>query len=121
MKDYIPLKVEFCLYENILCGKIIQQDDRLINKVDKDGMLKENIDLYRLSIVHSPDLYGNILYLRGKDKEDGNDAFTYRYTNRQAAENALKNFKELIKQVNNYYADKSTTEKTNTCLIEVCE
>ena len=46
MKDYIPLKVEFCLYENILCGKIIQQDERLINKIDKDGMLKENIDSY---------------------------------------------------------------------------
>ena len=34
MKDYIPLKVEFCLYENILCGKILQQDNRLIKQID---------------------------------------------------------------------------------------
>ena len=33
MKDYIPLKVEFCLYENILCGKILQQDERLIKQI----------------------------------------------------------------------------------------
>ena len=120
MKNYIPLRVEFCLYENILCGKILQQDDRLIEQVNTEDILRED-NLYRLSIIHSPDLYDNILYLRGKDKEDGNDTFTYRYTNRQAAETALNNFKELIRQVNNFYADKSTTEKTNTCFIEVCE
>lgn len=121
MKDYLPLKVEFCLYENILCGKIIQQDERLINKIDKDGMLKENIDLYRLSIVHSPDLYNKILYLRGKNKEDDNDAFTYRYTNRQAAETALKNFKELITQVNECYYEEEVVEQKNTYYVEVCE
>ena len=121
MKDYLPLKVEFCLYENILCGKIIQQDDRLIKKVDKDGILEDNINLYRLSILHTPDLYDHVLYLKGKD-EDKNNTFCYSYVNRQSAEYALKNFKELITQVNNFYADRGgIIEKTNTCLIEVCE
>ena len=43
MKDYIPLKVEFCLYENILCGKILQQDERLIKQ--NDELNAKNIEL----------------------------------------------------------------------------
>ena len=113
---YVLFK-KFCLYENILCGKILQQDERLINKVKENDILEENNNHYRLSIIHSPDLYNHALYLRGKDAEDHNDTFTCQYANRQAAETALKNFKELIKEVNSKYAD----EKTNTCFIEVCE
>ena len=120
MKDYIPFKVEFCLYKNILCGKNLQQDNRLIEQVNADGVLIGPCNSYRLSILHTPDLYDHVLYLKGKD-EDKNNTFCYNYISERAAETALNKFKELIKQVNNYYAGKSTTEKTNTCLIEVCE
>lgn len=120
MKDYIPLKVEFCLYENILCGKILQQDDRLIEQVNADDVLIGPCNSYRLSILHTPDLYDHVLYLEGKD-EDKNNTFSYQYINKRTAETALNNFKELIKEVNNLYADKETTKKTNTYFVEVCE
>lgn len=120
MKDYIPLKVEFCLYENILCGKILQQDDRLIKQVNTEGVLEDNI-FYRLSILNRPELYDNTLYLRGEKQDSNNNTFHYEYINKQKAEHALKNFKELIKQVNNFYADRSTTEKINSYFVEVCE
>ena len=68
MKDYIPLKVEFCLYENILCGRILQQDDRLIEQVNADGVLIVPCTSYRLSILHTPELYDHVLYLKGKDE-----------------------------------------------------
>lgn len=116
MKDYIPLKVEFCLYENILCGKILQQDNRLIKQVNTDGILEDNM-FYHLS----PGLYDNVLYLRGEEQDLNNNTFHYEYINKQKAEYALKNFKELIKQVNNFYADRSTTEKINSYFVEVCE
>ncbi len=119
MKNYILLKVEFCLYENILCGKILQQDDRLIEKVNKYDILEDN-NLYRLCIFSRPMLYDDILHLRGKNQSENNTTFHYAYNNKQSAETALKNFKELIKQVNNFYADRSTTE-TNTYYVEVCE
>lgn len=121
MKDYIPLKVEFCLYENILCGKILQQDDRLIEQINTDGVLIEDGISYRLSILNTaPYLYNNVLYLKGKDK-DKNNTFSYKYINKRTAEDALNNFKKLIKEMNNLYADKNTTEKTNTYFVEVCE
>ena len=120
MKNYIPLKVEFCLYENILCGRILQQDHRLIEKVNKYDILEDNM-FYRLCIYSKPELYKDMLYLRGKE-EEANDAFCYGYDNKQDAKTALKNFKELIKQVNNKYADDiDTIEKTNSYLVEVCE
>ena len=121
MKDYIPLKVEFCLYENILCGKILQQDDRLIEQINTDGILIRNSTNYCLSILNTaPYLYNNVLYLEGKDK-DKNNTFSYRYINKRTAEDALNNFKKLIKEMNNFYADRSTTEKTNSYFVEVCE
>ena len=120
MKDYIPLKVEFCLYENILCGKILQQDERLIKQIDTDGVLIGDSTSYRLSILNTPDLYGHVLYLKGNN-EDKNNTFHYQYINKQTAEDALNNFKKLIKQVNNFYADRSTTEKINSYFVEVCE
>ena len=120
MKDYIPLNVEFCLYENILCGKIIQQDDRLREKVNKYDILADNMS-YRLCIYRKPELYKDMLYLRGADKRNDNKVFFYEYNNKQDAEYALKNFKELITEVNNLYADRGgIIDKTNTCL-EVCE
>ena len=122
MKDYLPLKVEFCLYENVLCGKIIQQDDRLIKKVDKDGVLiKKDNTLYRICIVYGPDLSDYTLFLRGLGVEANNNMFFYDYDNKHEAETALKNFKELITQVNNLYADRGgIIDKANTGL-EVCE
>ena len=121
MKNYIPLKVEFCLYENILCGKILQQDDRLIKQVNTEGILIGNSTSYCLSILNTaPHLYKYVLYLKGEDK-DKNNTFSYQYINKQTAEDALKNFKELIKQVNNFYADRSPTEKINSYFVEVCE
>ena len=120
MKDYLPLKVEFCLYENILCGKILQQDDRLIKQVNTEGVLEDNI-FYRLSILYKPELSDHTLYLRGEKQDSNNNTFHYEYINKQKAEYALKNFKELIKQVNNFYADRSTTEKINSYFVEVCE
>ena len=123
MKNYIPLKVEFCLYDSILCGKILQQDDRLINQVTEDDILiAGNSPFYshHLSIVTMPDLCDYTLYLRGKDKDEDNSAFCYNYINKKDAETALKNFKELIKQVNKYYNEIDTT-KTNTYFVEVCE
>lgn len=119
MKNYIPLKVEFCLYENILCGKILQQDNRLIEKVNTEGILEDNI-FYRLCILNRPVLYDHALYLRGEEIDSNNNTFHYEYLNTQCAENALKNFKELIKQVNNFYADRTTIE-TNSYFVEVCE
>ena len=119
MKDYLPLKVEFCLYENILCGKIIQQDDRLIEQVNADGVLIGPYNSYLLSISHTPDLYDHVLYLKGKD-EDKNNTFSYQYINKRTAETALNKFKELIKEVNRYYADTDATE-TNTDFVEVYE
>ena len=120
MKDYIPLKVEFCLYENILCGKILQQDDRLIKQVNTDGILEDNM-FYHLSIFMRPGLYDNVLYLRGEEQDSNNNTFHYEYINKRTAEDALNNFKKLIKQVNNFYADRSTTEKINSYFVEVCE
>ena len=121
MKDYIPLKVEFCLYENILCGKILQQDDRLIEQANTDGILIGDSISYHLSILDTaPYLYNYVLYVNGKEK-DKNNTFSYRYINKRTAEDALNNFKKLIKEMNNYYADKNTTEKTNTYFVEVCE
>ena len=120
MKDYIPLKVEFCLYENILCGKILQQDERLIEQINTAGVLIGDSISYRLSILDTPDLYDHVLFLKGKD-EDKNNTFSYQYTNKRTAEDALNNFKKLIKQVNNFYADRSTTEKINPYFVEVCE
>ena len=120
MKNYIPLKVEFCLYENILCGKILQQDDRLIEKVNKYDILADNMS-YRLCIYRKPELYKDMLYLRGADKRNDNKVFFYEYNNKQDAEYALKNFKELITEANNRYADKNTTEKINSYFVEVCE
>lgn len=120
MKDYIPLKVEFCLYENILCGKILQQDDRLIKQVNTDSMLIGDNTSYRLSIFNTPELHDHVLYLKGED-EDKNNTFSYQYINKRTAEDALNNFKKLIKEVNNHYADKNTTKKTNSYFVEVCE
>ena len=121
MKDYLPLKVEFCLYENILCGKVLQQDDRLIKQVNTEGILIGNSTSYCLSMLNTaPYLYNYVLYLNGKDK-DKNNTFSYRYINKRTAEDALKNFKELIKEMNNRYADKNTTEKINSYFVEVCE
>ena len=122
MKDYLPLKVEFCLYESLLCGRILQQDDRLIEKVDKDNVLiRENNNAYRLSICDMPDLCDYTLYLRGTDKRNDNSVFYYEYINKQSAEVALKNFKELIKQVNERYYEEEVVEQKNTYYVEVCE
>ena len=120
MKNYIPLKVEFCLYENILCGRILQQDDRLIEQVNKYDILEDN-NLYRLCIYSIPELYNDILYLRGKDKDANNTTFCYSYDNKQDAKNALKNFKELIRQVNECYYEEEVVEKKDTYFVEVCE
>lgn len=120
MKNYIPLKVEFCLYENILCGKILQQDDRLIEKVNEYDILEDN-NLYRLCIFSRPMLYDDILHLRGKNQSENNTTFHYAYNNKQSAEVALKNFKELIKQVNERYYEEEVVEKKNTYYVEVCE
>ena len=119
MKNYIPLKVEFCLYENILCGKIVQQDHRLIEKVNKYDILEDNMS-YRLCIYSKPDLYDHILYLKGKD-EDKNNTFSYQYINKRTAEVALKNFKELIREVNERYYEEEVIEQKNTYFVEVCE
>lgn len=121
MKDYIPLKVEFCLYKNVLCGSVLQQDNRLIEQVDEDGILIGDSNHHHISIFHSPDLYKFTLCLRGKDEDANNDTFCYSYINEQAAETALNKFKELITQVNNFYADRTITEKKNTYFVEVCE
>ena len=120
MKNYIPLKVEFCLYENILCGKILQQDHRLIEKVNKHDILEYNM-FYSLCIYSKPELYNDILYLRGKEKDANDTTFCYSYTNRQAAETALKNFKELIREVNERYYEEEVVEQKNTYFVEVCE
>ena len=123
MKNYIPLIVEFCLYENMLCGKILQQDDRLIEQVNEnDILIAGNSPFYshHLSIAVMPELYKDMLYLRGSDKSEDNTIFCYIYSNKQSAATALKNFKELIKQVNKYYNEIDTTE-TNTYYVEVCE
>ena len=121
MKNYIPLKVEFCLYENVLCGRILQQDHRLIEKVNKYDILEDNM-FYHLCIYSRPELYNDMLYLRGKEEDANNTTFYYSYDTKHDAEIALKNFKELIKEVNDKYADDiDTIEKTNTYLVEVCE
>ena len=120
MKDYIPLKVEFCLYKNILCGSILQQDNRLIEQVNADGVLIGPCNSYRLSILHTPDLYDHVLYLKGKD-EDKNNTFCYSYINERAAETALNNFKELIREVNERYYEEEVVEQKNTYYVEVCE
>ena len=120
MKNYIPLKVEFCLYENILCGKIIQQDDRLIEKVNKYDILADNMS-YRLCIYGKPELYSDMLYLRGREKDANNITFCYSYDNKQDAEVALKNFKELIREVNERYYEEEVVEQKNTYYVEVCE
>ena len=121
MKDYIPLKVEFCLYENILCGRVLQQDDRLIEQVNKYDILEDN-NFYRLCIYSRPELYNDMLYLRGKEEDANDTTFCYNYDTKQNAAIALKNFKELIKEVNDKYADAiDTIEKTNTYFVEVCE
>lgn len=122
MKNYIPLKVEFCLYESLLCGRVLQQDDRLINQVDKDGVLiREDNNAYRLSISGIPDLYDYTLYLRGADKRKDNNVFYYEYGNKYDAEDALNNFKELIREVNERYYEEEVVENKNTYYVEVCE
>ena len=120
MKNYIPLKVEFCLYENLLCGKILQQDHRLIEKVNKYDILEDN-NFYRLCISSRPELYNDMLYLRGKEEDANNTTFCYSYDNKQDAENALNNFKELIMQVNECYYEEEVVEQKNTYFVEVCE
>lgn len=122
MKDYIPLKVEFCLYENILCGRILQQDDRLIEQTNTEGtLIKEDDSLYHLSIFLTPGLSAYTLYLRGADKDANNDTFCYSYADKHYAEVALKNFKELIRQVNDCYNEEEVVEQKNTYYVKVCE
>ena len=120
MKNYIPLRVEFCLYENILCGKILQQDDRLIEKVNKYDILEDNMS-YRLCIYRKPELYKDMLYLRGNNKCNDNNVFYYEYGNKYDAEDALNNFKELIREVNERYYEEEVVEQKNTYYVEVCE
>ena len=124
MKNYIPLKVEFCLYENLLCGRILQQDDRLITLLDKYGGVIAGDNCFyphHISILNKPDLCNYTLYLRGSDKDEDNDIFYYEYNNKQDAETALKNFKELISQINDCYNETDITEQKNTYYVEVCE
>ena len=120
MKNYIPLRVEFCLYENLLCGKILQQDDRLIEKVNKYDILEDNMS-YRLCIYRKPELYKDMLYLRGNDKRNDNNVFYYEYGNKYDAEDALNNFKELIREVNERYYEEEVVEQKNTYYVELCE
>ena len=122
MKNYIPLKVEFCLYENLLCGRILQQDDRLIEQTNKSGtLIKEDDSLYHLSILLMPGLSAYTLYLRGADKDKDNDIFYYEYDTKQDAEIALRHFKTLIMQTNDCYNEIEIVEKKNTYFVEVCE
>ena len=62
-----------------------------------------------------------MLYLRGNDKRKDNNIFYYKYDNKQDAETALKNFKELIREVNERYYEEEIVEKKNTYYVEVCE
>ena len=122
MEHYIPLKVEFCLYETLLCGRVLQQDDRLRNQVDKDNVLiREDNNAYRLCISYGPDLCDYTLYLRGSNKEENNEIFYYDYADKHCAEVALNNFKELIKQVNECFNEADITKNANTYYVEVCE
>ena len=66
MKNYIPLKVEFCVYENLLCGRILQQDDRLIEQTNTEGILiKEDDGLYHACYdgLHGIELPKWVVYL----------------------------------------------------------
>ena len=122
MKDYLPLKVEFCLYENLLCGRILQQDDRLIEQTNTDGtLIKEEDSLYHISIFNMPGLSAYTLYLRGVDKDEDNSIFYYEYATKHDAEIALRHFKTLIMQTNDCYYEEEIVEKKNTYYVEVCE
>ena len=123
MKDYLPLKVEFCLYENLLCGRILQQDDRLIEQVDKRSgiLIKEDNSSYHISILLTPGLCNYTLYLRGADKDEDNSIFYYEYDTKHDAEIALRHFKTLIMQTNDCYYEEEIVEKKNTYFVEICE
>ena len=122
MKDYLPLKVEFCVYENLLCGRILQQDDRLIEQTNTEGILiKEEDSLYHISIFLTPGLSAYTLYLRGADKDEDNSIFYYEYATKQDAEIALRHFKTLIMQTNDCYYEEEIVEQKNTYFVEVCE
>lgn len=122
MKNYIPLKVEFCLYESLLCGRVLQQDDRLIKQVGVDNVLiRKDNSPYCICISYGPDLCEHNLYLRGLDKEENDEIFYCNYADKHYAEVALNNFKELIKQVNECFNEADITKNANTYYVEVCE
>ena len=119
MKNYIPLKVECWVDEDIVCGKILQQDERIKKNIDDKNVIISNDSEYKIKILYTPELDDNILYLRGADKETDNYTFYYKYTTKDNAARALDNFKVLINTLNNYYKDDQGP--INKYTVEICE
>jgi len=98
----MKLSVEFFQFNNVVYGKIIDQDPLLRSTAD-DRFQKLIIMENEFSIFSrtEPKLDDTTLYIKGGIKESDEKGFCYAYPSAEMADVAVKNFKKLIEKVNN--------------------
>ena len=91
------LKVKFLRYKNAVIAEVLEQDESL----REIGEIKSN-GRYDIVSLYCPDIAGdgNRLYIRGKDISRDYRVECKRYVDEEKAKEAIKNFTEIINEIN---------------------
>jgi len=90
------LKIELYRYENVLFGKILEQDENLR---DKDCIFEK--DGFKLISISFSYLSSNCFYMRGVEEQYDNKIFVYDYETKKECDAMVSFIKEALNYVNN--------------------
>lgn len=97
------LVVQFARIGNVLAAKVLDQPDDL-----RGADIIEDHETYAVASTVHPDIFDNVLLIRGTSAEYDDEVGVYKYTNEDEAKKALQAFSEIIESINRKRIKKQT-------------
>ncbi|MBQ0124740.1 MAG: hypothetical protein KBS59_00255 [Clostridiales bacterium] len=91
------LKVKFMRYKNVVLAEILEQSEDLLGKIHE---IHDGDDDYLIKSLYLPQILKSKLFIRGSDKLYDHNVASYSYSDTGEAIKAIKNFTEIINEIN---------------------
>lgn len=110
---YDPLKIHFWVIGNVLCMKIIEQDERLRQKnTIIDVKYDSGHAFFEINSVFSPEIAKNMIYIKGDAIYDEEIA-SYSFHAPSEVKKYLEDIKQIFENIN-IFDTEITIEEINT-------